>query len=85
MSEINQLTGNKERLSDPDLTVEQYDALLVLLDGKSYSEHIQFNGREYFKDDGLWVVAYRSAHHEVAFRGAHHESGNQLNRELIAK
>ena len=57
---INLLTGGRDRLRTPDLTIAQYDALMVLLDGKSYSEHIAWNGREYFRDGGfLWVMAFR--------------------------
>ena len=26
------------------------------------SEHIAWNGREYFRDGGLWVVAFREQH-----------------------
>ena len=70
-SEVNLLTGNHCRLSPPDVTIEQHDALMVLLHGKSYSEHIEWNGREYFRDGGLWVVAWR---------GLKHESGNQIGR-----
>lgn len=68
---INLLTGNGQRMPAPDLTAEQYDALMVLLDGKSYSEHLTFNGREYFRDGGLWVVAWR---------GPETESGDPLER-----
>ena len=69
---INSLTGTKERKARPDLTAAQYDALMVLLEGKPYSEHIHFNGREYFRDGGLWVVAFRS--HRCF------DSGDQIER-----
>ena len=72
MTEINSLTGTPERKRRPDLTAEQYHALMVLLEGKPYSEHISFNGREYFRDGGLWVIAFRS------FR--EFESGDQIER-----
>ena len=68
---INQLTGSRERMPRPDLTPEQHDALLVLLDGKTYSEHLTWNGREYFRDGGLWVIAWR---------GQGHDSGDRLRR-----
>ena len=60
LTDVNYLTGNRQRMPRPDLTATQYDALMVLLEGKSYSEHLTWNGREYFRDGGLWVVAYRT-------------------------
>ena len=68
---INALTGNRERMPLPELTAEQWDALMVLLEGKPYSEHLVWNGREYFNDDGLWVVAWRDLKHD---------SGDKLDR-----
>ena len=70
---INQLTGNRNRLSPPDLTAEQHDALMVLLKGKSYSDHLAWNGREYFCDGGLWVVAWSDDKSD---------SGDQIERHL---
>ena len=58
--QVNQLTGNNQRMPLPYLTAEHYDALLTLLEGKHYSEHLTWNGREYFRDGGLWVVSWRN-------------------------
>ena len=73
-AEINSLTGTTERKQRPDLTAEQYDALMTLLEGKPYSEHIQFNGREYFRDGGLWVIAFRWF--------TENESGDKIERPV---
>ena len=71
MTGINLLTGNRDRMPVPEITVAQHDALMVLLDGKTYSEHITWNGREYFRDGGLWVISWRDR--EL-------ESGDRIDR-----
>ena len=71
LNDLNELTNSRERLSKPELTVKQYDALMVLLEGRPYSEHVTWEGREYFHYGGLWVIAWRS-------RGM--ESGDPLER-----
>ena len=73
---INQLTGNRNRIPLPELNRDQYDSLVTLLEGEPYSKHLNWNGREYFVDgtdkyNKLWVVAWV---------GHNFESGDRLIR-----
>ena len=67
--DLNLLNGTCDRMENPLLTDNQHNALLSLLKNKPYSEHLTYEGREYFKDGGLWVVAWR---------GVDFDSGNSL-------